>query len=416
MRAIAHFLKTQSALLPADDRIMAIVCYKKLNKFLWKSKESTSQYEKERIEITDIVTDIQKALLLVHNKTPIMDGYNSKGEATVRDEVISALSSLVTAEDKDGYHQKVADIFLDVVKNRDKERWNTVQSAIIGLWPFLSETNILIELFSQSVASEKITYDDLSTSESAAVALKNQAIYLPGRLNEHRNKIEEILNSAYQEYLKKEQVLKKDLIKNENRLKYIEIIYLCLNRCLEEIEQIKIQEEKAKYNLKKSEDKEIKIQHPVKIFIDKEALAFISLLIEDKEGFVEHFLNDPRHIEMHISYVKRCIEIISNTDDEKSELKLWLDNHPIKKREMLSFFKKMQDDLNRRLKHKLICSYVPKKIKQGVLIAKCPVCGMDVDEEKRGQGVRYKGVIYYFCCDHCQTVFEKEPARYHQIL
>lgn len=430
LRAVAHFLKTQPALLPPDDRTMAVITYKKLNKFLWDTKESTSQYATERIEITDILTDIQKALLLVHNKTPIIERYDSNEEvtATVRDEAISALSSLVTAEDKEGYHQKIRDIFMDVIENRDKERWGTVHSAILGLWPFISKTDVLIELVFQLVANEKITYDDLSYTKAAAIALKNQAICLPGKLNEHRSKIEKVLNSAHQEYLEKNQVLEENLVENKDRLEPIKIICHCLNRCLEEIEQVKIQEEqeeKARCKMKKPEKKVIKMQHPIEIFIDKEALTFISLLIEEKEEVVEHFFKDPRHLEMHISYVRRCIEIISDAEDEKSKLKLWLDTHPIKKEEMfnffkkeemLNFFKKMEKDLDYRLKQKLSCLHVPKGIREKVLISICPVCGMDVDEEKVEQSVKYKGIIYYFCCARCKTLFEKEPARYHQVL
>lgn len=418
LRAVAYFLKTQSALLPPDDRTLAVITYKKLNELLWNTKESTSQYAKERVEITNILTDIQKAILLVHNKTPIIERYHSNSEviATVRDKAISALSSLVSAEDKEGYHQKLVDIFMNVIDNKDKERWSTVHSAILGLWPFIPKVDILIELLFHLVGNEKITYDELSYAEAAAVALKNQAICLSGRLNEHRSKIEKILNSAHQDYLEKKHALEENPGENEDKLKPIKIICHCLDRCLEEIEQVKIQEEKARRKMKKPEKKVIKMQHPVEIFIDKEALTFISLLIEEKEDVVEHFLKDPRHLEMHLSYVQRCIEIINDVEGEKGELGLWLDNHPSKKEEILSFFKKMEDELNHRLKHKLSCLHVPKGIREKYPIAICPVCGMDVDEEKVEQKVEYKGIIYYFCCVRCKTVFEKDPARYHQIL
>ncbi|MFH1561815.1 MAG: YHS domain-containing protein [Nitrospirota bacterium] len=447
VRSVARFLKTHSALLlPDDDRAMAVTVYKKLNKSLWETKESTFQYAKEKLEITDILPDIQKALLLVQNKTPILGGlprygYDFKGESistrqasTVRDEAICALSRLVTVEDKNGneaslneaslYHEKVVDIFLEVIENRGKEKWSTVHSAILGLWPFLSETTILIELLFQSAASEKITYEELITSEAAAVALKNQAICLPGGLNEHRSHIENILNLAYQEYLKKKHILEENPVKNKDLLKPIRIIYHCLDRCLEEIEKVKIQEEKEKQK-KKVEKKKTKIQHPIEMFIDKEALILISLLIDNKEKLVEYFLNDPRHLEIHLSYVQRCIEIISDAEAclvageaclvKENELNLWLNNHPLRKVKMLSFFKKMEDELNHCLKDKLSCPQLPGKIEVQVEIAKCHVCGKDVSVEKTEQKIKYKGIIYYFCSNRCKTVFEEEFAKYHQL-
>jgi len=416
IRTIARFLKTHAALLPSDDMTMAVIVYKKLNNILWETKESTSQYAEEKLSITDILTNEQKAILLVHNRTPVLDGYNRKGEstATVRDEAISALSRLITVEDKNGYHERIVDVFLNVLENRDTERWSTLQSAIMGLWPFPSELNILIELLFYPASSEKISYDELVIAEAAAVALKNQAIYLSGGLNEHRGHIENILNLVSQEYLRKKRALEKNLIKNKDILESITIICHRLDRCLKEIEQVKIQEEKERS--KKIEKKKIEIQNPIEILIDKEALIFISLLKDNKKEFVEYFLNDPRHFEIHLSYVQRCIEIISNAMNETNELQMWLTNHPIKKGEMLSFFKKMEDELNHKLKYKLSCSHPLKKIKEGIEIAKCPVCGMDVNTEKTEQMVRYEGIIYYFCDDRCKTVFEEEPAGYQQIL
>ncbi|MBI4777366.1 YHS domain-containing protein [Candidatus Desantisbacteria bacterium] len=49
-------------------------------------------------------------------------------------------------------------------------------------------------------------------------------------------------------------------------------------------------------------------------------------------------------------------------------------------------------------------------------MAKCPVCGMDVNVEKTEQMARYEGITYYFCDDCCKTVFEEKPARYQQVL
>lgn len=414
LRKVAHFLKTQSALLPPDDRIMAVIIYKKLNKFLWETKKSTSQYAEEKLEITDILTNIQNTLLLVHNKTLVLDGYNSGEESTdtVRDEAISALSKLVSTEDKDGYQQKVADVFLYVIENSDQERWTTVYSAILGLWPFLSETPILIELLFQPLGANNISYNELIAAKAAAVTLKNQALCF----FTYRSQFESILRLAYQRYLKKQRVLEENLVENEHHLRAIEIIFHRIHRCLEEIEQVKIQEEIERRKKKKAEDKEIEIQHPVEIFIDKEVLIFISLLRDKKEGFIEYFLKDPRHLEMHLSYVRRCIGIITAWKGEENELEWWLADHPMRKQEMLSFLRKMEEELRHRLKLKLSCLHIPEKIEKVVNVAKCPVCGMDVDIEKAEQKVKYDGIVYYFCCSCCKTVFEKEPARYHQIL
>lgn len=53
----------------------------------------------------------------------------------------------------------------------------------------------------------------------------------------------------------------------------------------------------------------------------------------------------------------------------------------------------------------------PKREVEAMMMGTDPVCGMRVD---RHNAVRteYKGNTYYFCCPHCQTTFEKEPAKY----
>jgi len=45
-------------------------------------------------------------------------------------------------------------------------------------------------------------------------------------------------------------------------------------------------------------------------------------------------------------------------------------------------------------------------------MAKDPVCGMEVDEEKAPAKMEYKNKMYYFCCNICKEKFEKEPAKY----
>lgn len=41
-----------------------------------------------------------------------------------------------------------------------------------------------------------------------------------------------------------------------------------------------------------------------------------------------------------------------------------------------------------------------------------PVCGMQFEEEQSATTVQYKGRTYYFCAEHCKTLFEKDPERY----
>jgi YHS domain-containing protein len=45
-------------------------------------------------------------------------------------------------------------------------------------------------------------------------------------------------------------------------------------------------------------------------------------------------------------------------------------------------------------------------------MAKDPICGMNVDENKAAATAEYKGKIYYFCCTDCKEKFEKEPQKY----
>ena len=51
----------------------------------------------------------------------------------------------------------------------------------------------------------------------------------------------------------------------------------------------------------------------------------------------------------------------------------------------------------------------PKEVN---LVAKDPVCNMDVDEKKAAATSVYKGETYYFCAKICQEKFEKEPEKY----
>lgn len=45
-------------------------------------------------------------------------------------------------------------------------------------------------------------------------------------------------------------------------------------------------------------------------------------------------------------------------------------------------------------------------------LAKDPVCGMDVDEEKAAATSEYKGKTYHFCCNACKAAFDKDPEKY----
>jgi starch phosphorylase len=48
-------------------------------------------------------------------------------------------------------------------------------------------------------------------------------------------------------------------------------------------------------------------------------------------------------------------------------------------------------------------------------MAKDPICGMTVSEEK-GLRVDYQGKPYYFCSDFCKNLFEKNPERYAVLI
>ncbi len=43
---------------------------------------------------------------------------------------------------------------------------------------------------------------------------------------------------------------------------------------------------------------------------------------------------------------------------------------------------------------------------------KDPVCGMEVSNAKKALTEEYKGKIYYFCSEHCQKTFKKDPVSY----
>lgn len=46
-------------------------------------------------------------------------------------------------------------------------------------------------------------------------------------------------------------------------------------------------------------------------------------------------------------------------------------------------------------------------------MAKCPVCGMQVNEENPDGGrVRYQETNYYFCSSGCRATFQRHPQAY----
>jgi len=54
------------------------------------------------------------------------------------------------------------------------------------------------------------------------------------------------------------------------------------------------------------------------------------------------------------------------------------------------------------------------KIKKGGNMAKDPICGMMVDEQKAAATSSYKGQTYYFCAKVCKENFDKDPEKYLQ--
>lgn len=47
-----------------------------------------------------------------------------------------------------------------------------------------------------------------------------------------------------------------------------------------------------------------------------------------------------------------------------------------------------------------------------VLMARDPVCGMEVDPSSAKYKSLYKGKVYYFCSSHCKEAFDKDPEYY----
>ena len=45
-------------------------------------------------------------------------------------------------------------------------------------------------------------------------------------------------------------------------------------------------------------------------------------------------------------------------------------------------------------------------------MAKDPVCGMEVDENKAAATKEYQGKTYYFCSESCGTRFSEDPDKF----
>jgi YHS domain-containing protein len=45
-------------------------------------------------------------------------------------------------------------------------------------------------------------------------------------------------------------------------------------------------------------------------------------------------------------------------------------------------------------------------------MAKDPVCGMQVDEQRAAGTREYQGQTYYVCSSRCEQRFERDPQRY----
>ena len=49
---------------------------------------------------------------------------------------------------------------------------------------------------------------------------------------------------------------------------------------------------------------------------------------------------------------------------------------------------------------------------QEKLMARDPVCDMDVDESNAAGKMQYKGDTYYFCSKDCEERFRQDPEQY----
>lgn len=52
-----------------------------------------------------------------------------------------------------------------------------------------------------------------------------------------------------------------------------------------------------------------------------------------------------------------------------------------------------------------------RRIKEQIM-ARDPVCGMEIDPRQAAGQTEYEGQTYYFCAPACQREFEQHPERY----
>ncbi len=45
-------------------------------------------------------------------------------------------------------------------------------------------------------------------------------------------------------------------------------------------------------------------------------------------------------------------------------------------------------------------------------MARDPVCGMDVEEQKAAATSSYRGQTYHFCARACKEAFDRDPEKY----
>jgi len=55
---------------------------------------------------------------------------------------------------------------------------------------------------------------------------------------------------------------------------------------------------------------------------------------------------------------------------------------------------------------------VKNYMKEVKVMAKDPICGMDVEEEEAAATFEYKGNTYYFCAVGCKEKFAQDPERF----
>ncbi|MFX1555405.1 MAG: YHS domain-containing protein [Promethearchaeota archaeon] len=55
---------------------------------------------------------------------------------------------------------------------------------------------------------------------------------------------------------------------------------------------------------------------------------------------------------------------------------------------------------------------IKNEVKEVKDMAKDPVCGMDVKEERAAATYDYKGKTYYFCAVGCKEKFSQDPEKF----